>query len=308
MKWTINNLELLLKVRYYNDLFDICNQQLKSHNVDNPDKYSIIKKQAEFCKKGDKINGYNLINNKTNCSKFWGVGKDSYNNYYTKANKFEFFEKDDWIKKNLCYNTHNNYPFCNCINNEQNKVYGTDSYGTSVSVPDICLRDHCNEQAYRPSGYDEYTCPDLCIQNIEVKYGTLTDAKQSCAINKTEQTNQTNLPEPSNNMILDDDNKLKSDNKDQIKINSLFNYKNETIKGIMNNFGITFPIKSNNYDITQEDLFLLIILFIIFIFIIRSLFKQKDEPYQYYQQPYYAQQYYGTQSQYAQPYYTQQYY
>jgi hypothetical protein len=278
-----------------NDLFGICNNQLLLNNIRNDSKKDIIKKQAEFCKKGT-----NLITNQ-NCHKFWGVGKDSYNDYYTKSDKFNFFEKDDWIKKNLCKNGHNNYPFCNCINNEKNKVSYKDSNGKTQYVEDICLRDHCNEQAYRPSGYDEYTCPPICIQNMEVKYGTLTDAKQSCAIDISNKKNQTNIPEPSNNMLSEEDKDIL--NKDQNKIkSSLFNWQNDNIKSFMKQLNVN-TIETSSYLLNEEDIFILGIIFIfIFIIIIKSSFKQKDEPYQYSQQPYYQQPYY------PQPYYQQQQY
>ncbi len=270
-----------------NNLFGICNNQLVSNDVNNITKKNIIKKQAEFCKKD-----INLINN-PNCRKFWGVGNASFNDYYTKSDKSDFFEANNWIRNTLCKDGHNNYPFCNCINNEKNKVSYKDSSGKTHFISSLCLTDYCTDQAYQPTNYEEAKCPDICIQNVEGNYANIKGVTQTCAINKTEQSNQTTILEPSNNMTLEED-ENSSANKEN-NINSLFNYQNETIKNIMNNFGINFPIKSNNYDIIQEDLFLLIILFIIFIFIIRSLFKQKDEPYQYYQQPYYAQQYYGPQ-------------
>lgn len=260
-----------------NTLFDLCNNQLISNNVSNESKAKIIKKQIEFCKKDQ-----NLIDN-NNCKKFWNV---NYNDYYTENTKS--VELDDFARS-LCKPGHNNYPFCNCLNNEKNKISYKDAKGKIQKIDDICLMDYCNDTAYRPSNYKDYNCPNQCIQSIDGTNVTIKDIEQKCSINITENTTTNDTTSDTDDTTNDtnddttdditddttdnttDDTNNNNNNTDDL---SLFKYKNNNIKEIIEKLNLKFPIKiSDNIYLSEEDLFIIIIL-LIFIFII-GFFKSK---------------------------------
>ena len=267
-----------------NDLFDICNQQLGSDKVNNEDKIKIIKKQMEFCKEGQ-----NLKDN-SKCQTFWNL---DYNNYYIQSDKYNTFEKDNWIKNTYCKPGHNNYPFCNCINNEKNNVQYTDAKGQKIKVPDMCIFESCSSNSYRPSNYKDYKCPDQCIQIMDVVNGTIKNAKQSCTINQGENDKKTNIvEEESNNLIPPVNKQLEQPNpapNNKIKP-SLFNWHNDNIESFMKQLNIT-TIETSSYLLNEEDIFILGIIFILIFLLIISRFSgsssNTSSQYDPYYQPYY---------------------
>lgn len=258
------------------NLFGICNQQLVSDLVDTKDKIEIIKKQMEWCKEGDRLLDKDLSGR---CRIFWNT---NYNNYYRENERKTILDKN--VKDNLCKPGHNNYPFCNCINNEKNTVQYTDATGKKIKVPDICLKDYCQDESYKTSDYNQTSnCPSQCIQIAEGKYATLKDVTQSCTINQAEQTKKTDITEESNNLIpgvgtIIDNNVPKDKSK-----SSLFNLQNDNIKSFMNQLNIN-TIETSSYLLNEEDIFILGIIFIfILLFIISKVTGRKSEPnYSYY--------------------------
>lgn len=258
------------------DLFGLCNQQLVSDLVETKDKIEIIKKQMEWCKVDNRLLDKDLSGK---CRIFWNT---NYNNYYRENERKTILDK--YVKDNLCKPGHNNYPFCNCINNEKNTVQYTDANGQKIKVPDICLKDYCQDESYKTSDYNQTSnCPSQCIQIAEGKYATLKDVTQSCTINQAEQTKKTDITEESNNLIpgvgtIIDNNVPKDKSK-----SSLFNLQNDNIKSFMNQLNIN-TIETSSYLLNEEDIFILGIIFIfILLFIISKVTDRKYEPnYSYY--------------------------
>lgn len=270
------------------DLFGLCNQQLVSNLVETKDKIEITKKQMEWCKEGDRLLDKDLSGR---CRIFWNT---NYNNYYRENERKTILDK--YVKDNLCKPGHNNYPFCNCINNEKNTVQYTDATGKKIKVPDICLKDYCADESYKTSDYNQTSnCPSQCIQIAEGRYATLKDVTQSCTINQSEQTKKTDITEESNNLIpavgtIIDNNIPKDKPK-----SSLFNLQNDNIKSFMNQLNVN-TIETSSYLLNEEDIFILGIIFIfILLFIISKVTGGKSELNYSYYDSYPDQMYYYNQ-------------
>lgn len=154
-----------------NKLFTICDKILSDNAVNTSKKRAIVQKQMEYCSKDSR-----LIDDK-NCQKFLDVGfSDSIG--YLQSDKKKYL--DPIARDVLCKKGHNNYPFCYCLNNEQKeKIYGPIN---AKRIDDICIMNYCNENAYRPSNYNEITCPPICIQSIDGVNATLKGITQQCNI------------------------------------------------------------------------------------------------------------------------------
>jgi hypothetical protein len=259
-------------------LFNLCNSQLNSENISNTSKNNIIKRQIKFCKESD-----NLINNK-NCKKFWNV---DYKPYYDETLKS--IELDAHAR-NLCKPGHNNYPFCNCLKNEKNKITYKDAIGNLQKIDDICLMDSCNDTAYQPSNYNNFKCPNQCIQNMDMQNVSVKgQVSQSCSISSTTSpsTTPSTIPSttpstppstipsttPSTPPSTTPSTPPTTPPNPNIS-KSLFNYNNKSIKSGMKSLNIDFPIQiSDSVHLNEEDLFI-ILLFIIFI-IFMNYYKSK---------------------------------
>jgi hypothetical protein len=229
-------------------LLNICQPLLLSDAIDTSDKSNINKKLLNYCSQSDR-----LIND-SNCKKFWNT---DYNSYYKQSDKLNYL---DSAARSLCGNGHNNYPFCNCINNQKEQLTYINSKGETQKIDDSCLSIYCNEKSYKLSDHKEKLCPNVCIQTVYGAYSTIKDVQQKCEINTG--SNPSQPPGGSNPLGSNPGGSNPSGSNPVVPVTvektGLFGLKNEKIQLFMAKLKIEFPVETPNYLLTEEDMFILL--------------------------------------------------